>query len=190
MRTKVLNGIAFLYLAGISILPNFHQNIAQAADRHQFQYHVNGKLEELVKSEDLFSPLAAEIRKHVESIFHDYKLKDPSVKRGWLSALGILDMLEHRDESARKRLAQIAALEEKPAAKAVSGLIANAILDVRREVSDSTFPAFSQAVAKALKRSLDELSYDLVQNELREMKTSFELLEESFGSRRRGQSRR
>jgi hypothetical protein len=179
MRTYFLLRIAFLFPAVFFILPNFYQNIARATDRPQFQYHVNGKLEELVKSEDLFRPLAAEIRKHVESIFREYKLKDPSVKRGWLSVLGILDMLEHRDDSARERLAQITALEEKPAAKAVSGLIAKAILDARREVPDTASPAYNQAVARALKHLLDELSYDLVQNELREIKTSFELLEES-----------
>jgi subtilisin family serine protease len=169
-----------LHMTALSFAENSKQEKTRTADRPQFQYQVKGTVEELVKSEDLFRPFAAELRKYVESILRDYKIMAPGIKRDWLKVLAELDILDNRNDSARDRLAQIKALEEKPAAKALSGLVSNAILDARQEVADHSSQAYRQAISVALRRSLADLSNDLVQNELKQLKASVEIMSESL----------
>src|ERR1700730_11867947 len=88
------------------------KKITRAADVPQFQYTVGGKVEDLVKSEEAFRPLAAQIRKNVESVLRDYEIEDASTMRGLLGTLAALDLLEGRDDAVRKRLDEIQAREE------------------------------------------------------------------------------
>ena len=83
-----------------------------------------------------FRPFAAQVRKNVESVLRDYEIDDAATKRGPLATLVALDVLEGHDDAARGRLDEIKALEEKPAAKALSGLMTRSILDARRESGD------------------------------------------------------
>lgn len=180
MRTRFLLLITCLFMTGLSFAQAAKQKITRAADLPRFQYSVKGKVEELIKSENSFRPFAAEVRKNVESVLRDYDITDPSARRSLLDVLVALDILDNRDDSAREHLAQMKALEEKPAAKALSGLTLNAILDARREVPDRNSPAYREAIAAALKNSLEGLSFDLVQNDLKQEKASAEITTESL----------
>jgi subtilisin family serine protease len=180
MRTRISLGIACLFIATLSFAQASKQKITRAADLPRFQYSIKGKVEDLVKLENVFRPFAAEVRKNVDSVLRDYEIEDPSAKRGLLSTLVTIDILENRDSSARERLAQIKALEEKPGAKALSGLIENAILDGRRNVPDRNSPGYQQSVSAALKGSLETLSFDVVQNGLKSQKASAEMVTEAL----------
>ena len=180
MQVRVLAVLALLLIAIPAFAQAAKQKITRAADLPQFQYPINGKVEDLVKSEEAFRPFAIEVRKNVESILRDYEIADPSAKRALLKILVALDVLEKRDKNARERLAEIKALEEKPAAKALSGLVENAVLDARRDGVDRNSQTYHQAISAAIKRSLDSLSFDLVQNDLKSQKSSAELLTESL----------
>ena len=111
-----------------------------------FQCSISGKVEDLVRSEQAFRPFAAQVRINVESVLRDYEIDDAATKRGLLATLVALDVLEGHDDAARGRLDEIKALEEKPAAKALSGLMTRSILDARRESGDRNSPAYRKAV--------------------------------------------
>jgi Subtilase family len=155
------------------------KKITRAADVPQFQYSISGKVEDLVRSADAFRVFAAQIRTNVESILREYDIEDASTKRGLLEILASLDLLEHQDTAARQRLDEVKALEEKPATRALSGLIPRAILDARRDVPDLRSPAYDQALDWALKRLLEGLPFELVQNDLRAMKARTETITEA-----------
>jgi len=174
MHTRLVVGITGALIT-VLLFGQAPKKITRAADVPQFQYSVKGKVEDLVKSEEAFRPFAAQVRKNVESILRDYEVDDASTKRGLFSVLASLDLLEGHDEDARRRLGEIKALEEKPAAKALSGLITGAILEARSSVHDRTSPAYRQAVYAAVKRALDGLPFDIVQNDLKTTKASIEI---------------
>jgi len=176
MHTRLLAGIAGSLIAGLLVAQAPRKKITRAADVPQFQYSIKGNVEDLVQSEEAFRPFAAQVRKNVESVLRDYDVEDAATRRGLLGVLASLDLLEGRDEDARRRLGEIKALEEKPAAKALSGLISGAILEARRSVPDRQSPAYRQAVYAALKRGLDGLPFDVVQNDLKSMKASVEIM--------------
>jgi subtilisin family serine protease len=180
MRAKLILGFTCLFIATVSFAQASKQKITRAADLPRFQYSIKGKVEDLVKSENAFRPFAAEVRKNVESVLRDYEIEDASAKRGLLNVLVSLDILESRDNIARDRLAQIKALEEKPEAKALSGIVLNAILDARKQVPDRHSQPYRQAVSAALNRSFKTLSFDTVQNGLKEQKASAEIVTEAL----------
>jgi len=176
MHTRLLAGIAGSLIAGLLVAQAPRKKITRAADVPQFQYSIKGNVEDLVQSEEAFRPFAAEVRKNVESVLRDYDVEDAATRRGLLGVLASLDLLEGRDEDARRRLGEIQALEEKPAAKALSGLISGAILEARRSVPDRQSPGYRQAVYRALKRGLDGLPFDVVQNDLKSMRATVEIM--------------
>jgi hypothetical protein len=156
------------------------KKILRAADLPRFQYSINGKVEDLVRSEQAFAPFAAQVRKNVESVLRDYEIDDAATKRGLLSTLVALDILEGHNDAARQRLDEIKALEEKPAAKALSGLITRSILDARRQSGDRNSPAYRKAVYDAVMHALDGLPFDVVQNDLKSTKAGIEIASDSF----------
>ncbi len=180
MRTRLIAPLACLLIPALLLAQAPKKKIARAADVPQFQYSISGKVEDLVKSDEAFRPFAAQVRRNVESVLRDYEIDDAGTRRGLLGVLALLDLLEGHDADARKRLAEIKALEEKPAAKALSGIIINAILDARRDVHDRNSPAYRQAVYAALKRTLEGLPFDVVQNDLKGIKASVEIGSEAL----------
>jgi subtilisin family serine protease len=180
MRIKLLARFAWAAVPLLLLAQPPKKKITRAADVPQFQYSINGKVEDLVRSEQAFRPFAAQVRKNVESVLNDYEIDDAATKRGLLSTLVALDILEGHNDEARRRLDEIKALEEKPAAKALSGLISRSILDARRESGDRDSPAYRKAVYTALTRALDGLPFDIVQNDLKSTKASVEIASDSF----------
>jgi len=55
-------------------------------------------------------------------------------------------------------------------------MITSAILDARRTNHDHNSPAYRQAVYQALKKSLDALPFDVVQNDLKSLKAGVEMM--------------
>lgn len=180
MRTTLLAPFACAVVPLLLLAQPPKKKITRAADLPQFQYSISGKVEDLIRSEQAFRPFAAQLRKNVESVLRDYEIDDAATKRGLLSTLAALDILEGHNDAARQRLDEIKALEEKPAAKALSGLISRSILDGRRESTDRNSPAYRKAVYASLTRALDGLPFDVVQNDLKSAKASVEIASDSF----------
>ena len=114
---------AVVLLSTVLLAQGPKKKITRAADVPVFQYLVSSKVEDLIQSDAAFQPLAKKIRADVESVLRDYEIEDASTHRAVLSTLVALDILDGRDEQARKELAEMKPLEEKPAQKAMSGLI-------------------------------------------------------------------
>jgi len=180
MRTRLVVLSACFLIPAVLLAQPPKRKITRAADVPVFQYSITGKVEDLVRSEDAFRPFAAKVRANVESVLRDYEIDDAATKRGLIGTLVALDLLEGHDDAVRRGLDEIKALEEKPAAKALSGLITRAILEARRESADRNSPAYRKAVYTAVMRALDGLPFDVVQNDLKSMKASVEIASESL----------
>lgn len=154
--------------------------ITRAADVPQFSYPVTGKVEGLVHSDAAFAKLAWQIRKDVESVLANYDIEEFATKRRLIDTLVSLDILEGKDQDALRRLAEVQALEEKPAQKLTSGMVERAILEARTQYKDRNSSEYRQQICKLLRQRLDEMPFDVVQNEIKSAKAEIELLSEGI----------
>lgn len=176
----ILRVIVAVVLPMIAFGQPAKKTITREADVPRFQYAVGGPVEDLIKSEATFRPFAARVRQNVESVLRDFDIEDAATRRSLLSTIASLDLLEGRDGDARKKLDEVKALEEKPAQKQMSGLIARAILEARRVTKDPASEQYRRAVHDAVKRALDAMPYEVVQNEVKAAKADVEMVTEGM----------
>ncbi len=156
------------------------QKITRAADLPVFTYKLAPTVEDVLLSDEKFHQLAVEIRKNVESVLAKYEIEDKAALRGMLSTLMNLDLLEHRDADALKLLDQMKDLEEKPAAKLLSGLSSRAILQARAQFKDRNSAEYRRAVYKSIRAALDGMPFTVIENDLKQRKSNMEIISKSL----------
>ena len=156
------------------------KKITRAADLPQFSYPVGGKVEDVLRSDEAFGKLTAQIRKDIESVLANYDIEESATKRRLIGTLARLDILEGKDQDALRRLAEVQALEDKPAQKLTSGLTLRALLEARAQFKDRNSPEYRRQVYKLVRQSLDEMPFETVQNDIKGAKAGLELLNEGL----------
>ena len=174
-RLMVLS-LAFLLAGGASAQGK--KRIDKAADLPRFSYPLDGKIEDMVRDDAKFKPFAATVRRDLESVLAQYDIEDRATLRQLLGELVQLDMLDENYEAALARVAQVKALEDKPADKLLSGITTRAIVAGTRANSDRGSAAYRAAVAQSIKGELAPLPYEVIANEGKEIKAGAELLGE------------
>jgi subtilisin family serine protease len=156
------------------------KKITRAADVPQFSYPVSGKVEDLLRSDEAFGKLAAQIRKDVESVLADYEIEESAAKRQLIGTLAYLDILEGKDQDAVRRLDEVRALEDKPAQKLVSGLVLRSMLEARGVYKDRSSADYRRQVYKLVRQRLDAMPFEVVENEVKGAKAGYEIRSEAL----------
>ena len=154
------------------------KRIDKAADLPRFSYTLDGRLEDMVRDDAKFKPFAAEVRHDLESILVQYDIEDKATLRQILGEIAQLDLLDGNYDAALTRVAQVKALEDKPADKLLSGITTRAIVAGVRASPDRTSAAYRAAVAQSIKSELAAMPYDVIANDAKEIKAGAELLGE------------
>ena len=153
--------------------------IEKAADLPRFSYAVEGKVEELTRSPERFAPFAAAVRKDTEAVLAGYDIADKATRRNLVGTLARLDFLEGRYDSVLARVAEIRALQDKPADKLVSGSLMRASA-LSAKANGATGEAYARGVADALQRELGAAPYPLIENDVKSGKAGAELIGETL----------
>jgi Subtilase family len=148
--------------------------IEKAADLPRFSYPVKGKLEDIVRSPEAFAAFVAPLRRDTESVLARYEIADKAMQRDLMTQLAVLDYLAGQPQAALKRLDEVRVLQDKPADKFTSGLRLRAAATAALQHAPGT-PAHRQAVASFLAAELERMPYDVVGNDIRELKASAEI---------------
>jgi hypothetical protein len=151
--------------------------ITKADDLPRHTYPVQGTVTELVLSADKFAALAAQVRTDVEKDLATYDIEDKTTLKGLKGTLLALDLLEGKNSEARALITELRGLEDKPAAKIVTGFISEVRLDVQDQTKQTNLsdPDFQKAFQKELTTRANALPWDIVQDDLKNMKGSFEI---------------
>ena len=155
------------------------KRIDKAADLPRFTYKLDSKIEDMVRDDAKFKPFAADLRRDLESVLAQYDIEDKATLRGILAELAQLDMLEGSYDAALARVAQVKALEDKPADKLLSGMTTRAIVAGVRTNPDRTSAAYLAAAAQSIKGELAGIPYDVIANEAKEIKAGAEVASEA-----------
>ena len=175
--------IVALLAAALLIPATFAQSkirVEKATDIPRFTYQLDGNLEDVVRTDARFAAFTREHRANVESVLAKYEIADKASLRGLLSTLVAIDYLDGRFEDALKNSTLVRELEEKPADKLLSGLFLSAAVEAQKQVGNANSDAYRAALAKRLRDALEALPFDVVQNEVRELKMRAEINSESM----------
>jgi hypothetical protein len=154
------------------------ERIEKAADLPRFTYKIDGKVEDLIRDNAKFNAFAAEVRRDTEGVLAKYDIADKAAERELLATLLQLDMLDARYDAALSDADKIRALEEKPAAKLLSGITTRAIVGAERKAGNMSSPEYRDEVGRSIADALKPLPYEVVANDIKESKARIETLGE------------
>jgi Subtilase family len=182
LNLKGLRTLALLALAaGHALLwaQTTKPRIDKAADLPRFSYRIEGKLEDMVRNAERFAPFAAAVRKDLEGVVNGYDIADKAAQRDLLVTLALLDFLDARYEQAFNRAEQVRSLQDKPADKLISSLRLRAASQAARSHALGS-ESYKKAVAETIAAELAKAPYAVIENDVRELKASAELIGEAL----------
>jgi len=177
MPARLLTLFLALLLAG-GTAAQARTRIEKAADLPRFSYKLDFKIEDMVRDDAKFKPFAAKVRRDLESVLAQYDIEDKATLRQILGELAQLDMLDGNVQAALARVAQVKALEDKPADKLLSGITTRAIVAGMRANPDRASAAYLAAATKSIEGELAAMPYGVIANEAKEIKAGAEMLGE------------
>ncbi|HUJ43786.1 MAG TPA: S8 family serine peptidase [Opitutaceae bacterium] len=145
----------------------------------RFSYEFKGKVTDVATQEAAYQELAPKVRADLEKLLADYDIEDRATRQDVLGALLTMDLHEGRYDAALRRIAEIRVLEQKPAPKLTTGLLAEAYIDARRAAPGDD-AAFRAAFRKDYAARLDQLPWEVVGDLIQQVKGSAEIVTEAL----------
>jgi subtilisin family serine protease len=157
--------------------PPAKPKITKLDDLPRHTYPVQGTVTDLVLDDAKFNALATQVYADTEKDLNDYDIADKTLLKGLKGTLVQIDLLQGRNEDARKLLGEIRDLEDKPALKLTTGMLAMTRLDVQDQtgIKNLSDPAFQKAYQAELTKRAMALPYRVVQDILKEIKAGAEI---------------
>jgi subtilisin family serine protease len=156
------------------------KRIERAADVPRFSYRIDGSLEDVIRDDAKFKPLAQAVRRDTESVLAQYEIADKAELRQLLGIIAQLDYLEGRYDDAMQVSLKIRALQEKPADRLLSGLQLRAQVAAQKTTGSTTSQAFRAEVGRIIAAELAPLPYSTIENDVKRSKAQAETLGETL----------
>ncbi len=177
---KILLRLFLTGLVAVSLLRAEKPRITSQDQLPRFSYPLTGKVTEVVTGDAGYDRLAPAVRADLEKLLNDYDIADRATLQQVLLTLMTMDLHEGKFAAARERLATVRGLEEKPAAKLTTGLLAESYMDARESGDFATEEAFRAAFAKLYAARLAPLPWATVADNLKSAKASAEIISEAL----------
>ncbi len=176
---------AFIALLCAAIQPAFAQakkKITKADDLPRITYKVEGTATELVTNAEKFNPFARQLRADIEKILAEYDIEDKATLKGFKGTLLAMELLAGNDDAAMALIRELRELEDKPSQKLLTGLstesriAASKLVENPKQNVDALRQAFKEIYATRLK----DLSWEVVQADVKQAKGSMEIRSENL----------
>jgi subtilisin family serine protease len=115
--------------------------------------------------------LAADVQKDIDSDVKAYDIEDRTTLQGFAATELSLAMLNNDYPAALKKVSELQELQDKPSSKLTTGLTSKAWATAHLAATGDFAAAFQAAIVS----SAQALPYDLVQNDLKALKGSYEI---------------
>jgi subtilisin family serine protease len=147
--------------------------VLKADDLPRHTYQVSEPPSQILQDPIAFAALAAAVQADLESDLAAYDIRDRTTLQQYRGTQLNLALLDHDYTKARGLIANLRALEEKPSLKLTTGLVSEAIVDLRlQSIPEANF---NRALRDRLAAVTQKLPWDLVQNEIKEAKAGYEV---------------
>lgn len=150
--------------------------VESAADLPRVEITLEAKPSELLDGGPALDALVAALKTHYETLDRDYDIRDATTKKGVYSGLRAVAAYEDRHADVLALGQQRAALEDKPAAKATSGLVGDAIAEAALKVGADKGATFEATFEEIYRAKVAALDWAVVQDTLQASKGQMETL--------------
>jgi len=163
--------------AAASVAPE-KKVVTSANDLPRFTYPLDGTASALLQSDPAtFDAFAAKVKADIDTVLASYDIEDRGTLRGLLATeLSIEVIAGAPPDTIDPLLDRIRNLEDKPDARALSGLFTRAILAARTEAGASSGPAYASTFQQYYAAALAPLPWAVVGTSLKQSKTTFDIL--------------
>ena len=152
--------------------------VRSADDLPRFTYPIDGSASALLQSDAAtFNAFAARVKTDIDGVLDAYDIQDHATLRGLLNTELAIDVLAGTSQAgAQPLIDRIRSLEDKPDAKALSGLRTQAMLSARADARAASGPAYLAAFRKRYGTAIDPLPWHVVGTALKETKSELEIV--------------
>jgi len=152
------------------------QKIESSEQLPVHSYRVPGKASILVTDDAAFKAFSYLLKNDLENDLRDYDIEDKATLSHYYALLMQIAVLDGRYHEALSFLEKESALQDKPSAKAVVGLLEQPLIAAKKSASGKERATFEAE----FKRRLGALPYDLVRNDLKLIKAWQEVESANF----------
>ncbi|HEY3756981.1 MAG TPA: S8 family serine peptidase [Opitutaceae bacterium] len=155
--------LALLGAATLGAQPPPKQIVRQQSDLPRFSYPIPGLASALAKDGGAdFNALADKFSADVNRVLNDYQIEDRATLRQYVGAKVDLAELHGDAAGGLRAVDELRALQDKPAARLLTGLSLRSIFQSMLESGESRGPAFDAAFTRNYEAAVDPLPWDLV----------------------------
>jgi subtilisin family serine protease len=129
----------------------------------------------LLADDSTFNAFVANVLHDVESVLNNYDIEDKATLRALYGFKFDAEVLTGDNDDALKSLQKLKDLQEKPEAKATTGILGLPTLKARIASKASSGEAFAAAYKSEFQATLDSIDWRLAQDTVKGLKGSFEL---------------
>lgn len=122
-----------------------------------------------------FESVKDKVEAHATSLLTDYEIRDKATEKQVRSVLLQIAMTENRWADALKLMEEIRGLEDKPAAKAMAGLVSGAYARAAMAVGEDN-PKFRDTFRAELQKSVSAIDWTVAQDPLQAMRGQYQLM--------------
>ncbi len=152
------------------------QKVVTASDLPRFSYPVSVPPSTLLMADDeTFNAFAQKVVHDVDSVLSNYEIEDKATLRRLYGSKLDVQLLTNDNQGAMATLDTLRSLQEKPQAKATSGMIDRPLIEARISTHSNSGDAFQQAFQTKLQAVLDAMEWRVVQDRVKQTKGSFEV---------------
>jgi subtilisin family serine protease len=144
------------------------KKVTRQSDLPRFSYPITVPASALVQADAAtFNAFTAKVRSDLESVLSDYDIADRSTLRSLMGAKLSLQEVAGEYPAALETIDALRALQDKPAAKLLTGLLARAVVQAAIDAGAASGPAFEQAFSRHYGEAINALPWPVVQDSIK-----------------------
>jgi subtilisin family serine protease len=176
IQTRLIS-LALICCAAVGTLgQQAKKKIENAEQLPVHSYSVPGKASVLLTDDAAFKVFVAALQKDLENDLQNYDIEDKTTLKKYYGPLMQISILQGRYDDALTYLRKKNALEDKPAAKALAGMLNQPLIDAKKGGAGQAQAIFETE----FRERVQKLSYEVVQNEVKQMKGGFETISQNL----------
>jgi subtilisin family serine protease len=163
-------------ISGAQDVESPKKKVNSANDLPRFSYPVSIPPSALLLADNAtFNAFAENVLHDVESVLREYAIEDKATLRMLYATRLNVQILNNENEAALSTIDELRSLQQKPAAKAATGLLDRALIEARIASHENSGDAFLQAFERRLRENLNAIEWKLIQDRVKGIKGSLEV---------------